>query len=500
MDHPRSGIRLWLLAFTGFFLLHAAWAVAAPYDGPPDEQAHALRAAAVGHGELLASDDSMQLTPRSLSRNNCFPQHVEIPADCALPPGGDETMQRHIVGAASYNPVYYAVLGWPAAVWPDWTGVILTRLLTGAAMAALLASAVVAAVHWIQRRAVLAGVLVAATPMVAHLGGAINPNGVEIAAGVALFTGLITVFLEPGERLNHRAVALVGISASVLVTPRPLGLIWLGLIVLTVLIGSSLARLRALARERVVRIWTGVIVGSTVASLAWNFVATPLSVVSGDQGLTSKEVLRFASLDVWPNVANQMVGVMGWSEVLQPRLVYVAWFASVGLLVLGGFALGGRADKLRLVFLFCGTFFPLLTWELLRANDSGWFNQGRYFLPGAVGLPILGAYALARSGVGAAQFRSLTRTLAVVLLPIHLVCLAYTMTRWQSGLTILNPLKGSWMPPLGPEVPLVAAVVGLLVLLVTYWWGSRLPDVSAEAAAEPSARVASRAEDLAAVS
>jgi hypothetical protein len=481
-----SGTRLWLIAFVGFFLLHAGWAFAAPFNGPPDERAHALRAAAVGHGEVVAENPLVQRVPRSLvpDQYNCFPMQVTVPASCAGEPGGDETLGIQLVAAASYNPVYYAVLGWPVAVWPDWTGILLARLLTGAAIAALLACAVVAACHWIRHRAVLAGVLVAATPMLAHLGGAINPNGVEIAAGIALFTGLIPVLREPRDGVNRAAVALVGVSASVLVTVRPLGVMWLGIIVLATLVGTSRTRLRVLIRARVVHAWSAVVAVAIVAAFAWNAIATPLGITHGDLGLTPKEVLRIAVLDQWPNVANQLVGVTGFSELLQPRLIYVAWFMAAGLLILGGFAFGGRVDRFRTAFLFAATFFPLLAFELLRANASGWFSQGRYFLPAAVGLPILGAYTLAHSGVSPVQFRSLTRTLAVLLVPIHLVVLAYTMTRWQSGLAILNPLKGSWLPPLGPELPLALGGLAVLVLIGMYWWASRVPAESADPAAD----------------
>ena len=476
----RSGARLWLLAFFGFFLLHTAWAVATPYDGPPDEKAHALRAAAVGNGDLLPVDGYYLQTPGGLIRASCFPMQVTVPADCTIAPGGNDRLSLHVVGAATYNPVYYAVTGWPVAVWPNWTGILLARIFTGAVMAALMASAVVAACRWIRNRAVLAGILVASTPMIAHLGGSINPNGVEIAAGLALFAGLIALFREPSDTLNRGAVTLVGISASVLATPRSIGIVWLGLIVLTVLIGTPRARLRQLARERLVRVWMAVIAASVVAAIAWTVIARNVSNPQGDIGLTTREVLRFAFLDMWPNVANQLVGVMGWAETLQPRLVYVAWFMAVGLLVLGGFTLGGRRDKFQLLFLFVGTFAPLILLEVMRANQWGWYNQGRYFLPGAVGLPILGAYILARSGVADEKFRSITRTLAVVLVPIHLVCLAFTMTRWQSGMAILNPLKGSWLPPLGPELPLALGALAVVVLLVMYWRESRVSDRTPE--------------------
>lgn len=492
MKLARSGFRLWLLAFAGFFLLQAAWAFALPYDGPADEQAHGLRAAAVVHGELLAPSDSVQLTPNSLFRHYCFEMKVEVAADCAKEPGGDSTMTPHKVGAAAYNPVYYALAGWPLRFWPNWTGILLTRLLTGAAIAALLAAAVVSACRWTRHRGVLAGLLVAISPMAISLGGAINPNGVEVAGGVALFAGLIPLLLEPRPELNRPAVILSGIAASVLVTPRGLGVMWLGVVGVSVLIGSTRPHVRALLRERLVRVWLAVTAVSVVAALAWDVVARPLGTPApADLGMTTTSIIKTAFLDVWPNIANQLVGIPGWSEVLEPRLVYVVWFMAVGLVLLGGFTLGARRQKLQLLLLFVGTFVPMLAWEMLWANQGGWFSQGRYFLAAAVGLPILGAYTMARRGLTPVNMRAITRALVVLLIPIQPLVLVYTMCRYESGLSImhpwlasLNPLNGSWKPPLGPVLPPVLSVLGAVALFLMYWRASRLPESPPDTPAE----------------
>lgn len=482
----RSGLRIWLVAFTGFFLLHVGWALAAPYDGPADEAAHAERAAAVGLGKLLPHADGNEDLPRSLVRQRCFEQLVDVPADCAKPPGGDSSLVLVDNYVAYYNPLYYEVTGWPVALWPNWTGIMLARILNGAVMAGLLASAVVAACRWSRHRALLGGLVVAATPMLISLGGAINPSGVEIAAAIALFAGLIPLLLEPRETINRPAVALVGISASILLTPRALGPLWLGLDLAAVLVGCSWTQVRALARERVVRLWAGVVGLSLLAALAWDVVARPLNtVIRNPQHLRLQEIIRAALIDMWPNDANQMIGVTGWSELLQPRLIYVVWFTAAGLLVLGGFVLGNRKDRVRMLGLFAGTFVPLLGYELLTANE-GWFNQGRYFLPGAVGVPMLGAHVLARR-LRQRDLTSLTRTLAVLLVPIQFVVLAYTMCRWQSGLQILNPLKGSWLPPLGPVLPLAFGVAGALVLGLLFWRAARVVAPSPDLPGEPEA-------------
>jgi len=491
------------VAFLGFGLLHAGWAFAAPYDGPPDEQMHALRAAGIMQGEVIAPDSRIQTVPSSLDKNNvqrpngswqhqvCFPMQVNVPADCAEGPGGDQTLVGRYVTEARFNPVYYAFTGWPLKFWPEWKGIILARLLTSAAMAALLACAVVAGSRWTRHRSLVAGIVVAVTPMTAHLAGSINPNGVEIAAGVALFAALIAVVHEQREGVNRAAVALAGVSASILVTPRFSGVMWLMIILGVILVPSSWARLKVLMRSRTVQVWSAVVILATIASVAWTMAMGTAALGSGNNGWTTNQLLRFALIDMWPNVTNQMIGVMGWAETLMPRLIYVVWFMAAGLLLLGGLALGNLVDRWRLVALFFGTFTPLLGMELLLVNDVGWFNQGRYFLPGAVGLPMLAALIMARRGIAAEQMRSITRLLAFLLLPIHVVCLAYTMTRWQSGLAILNPFKGSWTPPYGTVVPLALGLVGAVVLFIAYWQASSITPVPAavteQADEEPAA-------------
>jgi hypothetical protein len=483
-----SGARLWLFAFIGFWLLHAGWAFAAPFDGPPDEEQHALRAAAIMNGDVFAREGNGQLVPESLDKNNkmengylrnrsCFPMQVTVPASCAEEPGGDSTLVVRHVTEARFNPVYYAVVGWPLKFWPEWRGIMLARLISGGLMAAMLACAVVGAVRWTRHRALLAGIAVAVTPMTAHLGGAINPNGIEITAGLCLGVALIALLHERvGGPVNKAAIALAAVSSAIIVTPRFSGVMWLGVIGFALLVPTRWARVKELLRTRAMRIGLLAVVLAGIASVAWTFTTGTAEVAPVRYDYQYKDVLKVALLDFWPNLANQMVGVMGWAETLMPRLIYVVWFAVLGVLVLGGFIVGNRVDRWRMIALFFGTFTPLLAAELYLINQTGWFNQGRYFLPGAVVLPLLGAHILAKNALTAAHFRSATRVFALLLLPIHLVCVAFTMIRWQSGLAIMNPFKGSWVQPYGGHVlPLAAATAGVLVLFAMFWWASRVP-------------------------
>jgi hypothetical protein len=475
----RSGYRLWLVAFLGFAALFGGWAFAAPYNGPPDESQHVMRAAGVVRGQLVAKQDingGYQTVPDSLYPGFCFPTKTWMAASCEPEPGGDERLRQLDTTAARVNPVYYAVVGWPLGPWPNWRGIMLARLLTGAIMAALMACAVVAASRWTRHRAFVAGVVAATTPMVAHLGGSVNPQGVEIAAGAALFASLMALVNEQRAGVNRAAVALAAVSAAVLVTPRFTGIMFFCVILGVVFVPSSKDRLRELWQSRWVRGWTAFTVVATVASVLWTVLVKPADPTGWDRKMSFVGILKEAVLRAWPDNVYQMIAVPGWAELEMPRLVYTVWMMVVGLPLLAGFALGNRVEKWRLGALAFGAFIPLIVLELLSVNRISWFNQGRYFLPAAVALPMLAAFVLARHGFGAQHFRTMTRLFALLTLPIHVGCLMYTMTRWQSGMRSLNPLEGDWTPPWGSMLPLVLVTGGALLLFAAYWRASRIPE------------------------
>lgn len=486
MTQKRSSVRLWLVSFLGFALLSWAWAIAAPYEGPSDESMHTVRAAGVVRGQVFPEQDfrgAVQEVPASLLVNWCFQTKATVAADCLHQrnPADGEKLEKESSSAGRNNPAYYAIAGWPLAFWPNWTGILLTRMITGAMVAALLASTVVAAARWMRSRAMVAGLVVGVTPMVFHVSGAVNPQGLEIAASAALFAALMALVhgRVVGDGVNRAAVALAGISSAVILVPRFTGIMWFVGILLVVLLPSPKDRLRELWRSASVKRWTVFVGIATAVSLAWTIIVKPADPSGYDRGWSLGYMARFVIVDLYPNIANQMIAVTGWNDTLMPRLIYVVWFMAAGLLVLGGLVVGTRADRWKLLFLFFGTFTPLLVLELLSANQIGWFNQGRYFLPGAIALPMLGAWIMHKQALKAEQMRTIARMLSVLLLPIHFVCLAFTMTRWQSGLTTLNPFKGSWHPESGSLLPLLMGLAGVAIMFAVYWRTSRVP-VAAE--------------------
>jgi hypothetical protein len=83
---------------------------------------------------------------------------------------------------------------------------------------------------------------------------------------------------------------------------------------------------------------------------------------------------------------------------------------------------------------------------------------------------MLGAYHLGKEGVfDGHRIGQLIRAMAVVLLPLQLLALALTMIRFQSGNPggapiHLNPFTGSWLPAVGPVVPILLCIAGIFVM------------------------------------
>src|SRR5256885_6959434 len=113
--------------------------------------------------------------------------------------------------------------------------------------------------------------------MVMNLAGAINPNGLEIAAGILLWTSLLPLVRPPTEGLDERStrrfLVLATISATLLMTIRHMGPV---LLVVALLAAAALARpgrVRALLRRRDAR-WAGaVLVVAGLFAVVWFFTS-----------------------------------------------------------------------------------------------------------------------------------------------------------------------------------------------------------------------------------
>jgi hypothetical protein len=508
--------RRWLLAFAGFFLLSAGWALATPYDGAPDEMQHVLRGSGVAYGEIAPEPveadlgtGAFQTASPGLVRKNCwmFDPMMRVNCDNARTPdaedrkprtgepGGGGHPEKVATRAGRYNPVYYATVGLPLRLWPNWNGIMMARMISAGLVAAMLASAAYSAAYWARNRLLLAGVLVGTTPMTLHLAGSVNPNALEIAAGTALFTALIPILLDEGAKVRTAALVQAGVAGSVLVTLRALGPLWCAVILTALLLPTTRATVRKLWQSRAAR-WTAVAIGAaTLAAVAWTVLmkANKLGQAETPPDMSFGEAVRYIVVNRWGGYLSEMVGVMSWLDARPPGWAYVLWYLAAGGVLVWGFLLGRRADRWRMAALVVVAFAVPTISDAVNVQKSGLVTQGRYLLPVMVGVPLIAAYAIGRSGLlDAARSTSLVRGLALMLVPLQLVFLWFTMIRWQSGIEDekgipnADPLAGPWHPQAGSLVPLVVFALGCVAMGAYYWTAARGDSAEVPAAESPA--------------
>jgi hypothetical protein len=499
--------RQWLIVFFGFFLVFGAWSFAAPYDGPADEAQHVIRAVGVVSGQIapepavvkdFRGNDGMgayqQVPGGLLSRGTCFGYTPTKSAACATPiHGGPVTSVPTTAGR--YQPLYYAMVGLPLKLAPNWTGLVLARLISAALSAALLAFAFVVLARWSRYGLMMAGLIAVSTPMLAHMSGAVNPNGLEIAAGIAFFAAAIPLLLGPRRGPVAPVVWLLGISAVLLATLRSLGPMWLFFAVVALLLPQSRATLRRLWARRLVRRWSVVVVVATLLSVVWVVALKAGNVIPASGRFhysTAQATLLY--FNYWgKDYLEGMVGVAGWFDTFLPAPFYIAWIATAGSLIVFALVVGTWADRWRFFVLFAGGVLAPGVMQVAEANAVGFIIGGRYMLPLLAGMPLLAAFILERRLLNARQSHSMIKLFCVMMMPAHLALLVYAMARWQKGTsqTHTNPLTGQWHPPTTSYPPLLLMLAGLAVLVWVFWTTPRQlvngPDLAAEEGGDEAA-------------
>jgi hypothetical protein len=473
---------VWIVTFAAFFLLGAAWSLAMPYDGPPDELQHVTRAYGVATGQIYVGKANAKVkTAKSLvpKGNGCFRWNAATTANCQQTPGANakamHSWQKVISGASGYDPSYYLFVGPVLRLSPDMTGIVLARLFTDAEIAAFLACAM--AIGWTSSRGrwMVAGIAVGITPVAVNLMGAVNPAGVEIGAAVAFWACLLDL-LGPGAA--RRWVLWVAVwSGAVFALTRGFGVGWLGATAVICAVGADREKLLALWRLKAVR-WAGVgIVAACALAGLWDLAAGANYDLTG--ATPPHTSLRQVSLqEIWVRLPFYLDGTVrqtSYGDVPVPQVVSQIWFFFVGLLVLGGLWVGSVRIRIQILAIIAISFAMLMVTDINAVRQGFWFSQGRYALPLLVGAPMIGALALGRSRLfEGARGLSILRWMAVFLLPLQLVALWTTMLRFQHGYPAngnlpMDAFSGAWLPPLGPELPVALMCLGLAVLGWCAW-------------------------------
>jgi hypothetical protein len=482
----RSSARArWLGTFALVAAVVGLWAVATPVFASADENAHVTRAAAVARGELTGETvpDREGFVSVSLPeayafgsmQAGCFAGRANEDASCFRFEGSETEARPVLTDAGRHPPAYYAVVGVVSRVMPTaestvWVMRVATVLIT----AVFVTIAIGALSRTPVPRLALLGLVVALTPMVLAFGGVVNPSAPEVAAALATWACGLTLVAElrRGAAPDRGLVTQLGVSAAVLVLSRQISMFWLALIAL--IFAGLLGRdaIRRLWQATVARVCAAVVGACALAQLGWILLADglELSVLpNADPDRPAGEIVR-RSVGRSSRLFLEMVGWPGWLDTRLPSLSYWLVIAALGALVVAAITLGSRRYVVAMLAAAAGTVVVPIVLEAWQARDYGFYWQGRYTLPFAVGVPLLAVFAL-QPGPGERVALPNRFVVAVggMTVGAQLVAFYQALRRWSVGAdgSVLYWLDPGWNAPL-PQWLLLALYVVVLTGFVAW--------------------------------
>lgn len=460
----RPGRRSLLLLLAGILLLQVTWLITIPPFRGSDEVDHAYRAAAVAGGEWVAGDPAedgrgwLVTVPRSVveaahgqcaklayqGRDNCSPV-------TSLPDG------RVLVAssAGAYHPVYYWVVGSAGRPF-DGAHALYAMRLASVLLCLLFLGLAAWSFGRLESRWPLAGLTLAASPVLLYSTTIVAPNGLEMCAALALWASLLALADGRSHAREGGLLAVAVSSAVVLGTLRLLGPLFILLIVVTV----AALRWRGLreAAQRHVRL-TAVaclLVGAAVAGLAWwtfgPWTLDPPSAQPEEGGFKPLHVL------LWQM---QSVAAFPYRDQLGPILVYPI---VMGLVIAIMEVAVRRSPSRDTLVMFAALAVALaLPVVLTLATSEGRGNiwQGRYGLPYSVGFILIAGYL---SGVGSRFPARLSWKVAGPALVLYGVAVAACLLKVRADELNDNPASVADQSWHAPSPAVLVGIVGLAML------------------------------------
>ncbi len=389
-----TAVAPWLPA-TGVFLLTLAlfttWAIGMPRFSSPDEPAHLFKAYGVGHGQLLGNEvDGLDSNIRSFDVPlelgtpdlRCYFGNPNAPANCAQEPVG-----LAVSTAAVYPPYWYAVVGVPPRVVGFETSLRAYRVMSALLCAALTAAALEVARRSSARR-FSSLMLLPLTPMAVFLAGSVNPNAFEVVGCMLLWALwlLVPPRAESADRPaplsppGLRAGLAVGALMSALLLSRYAAAFTLAAGAVVFAVWRGRAGLRPFLRRQ---FWLPLFACLAVTAVLVLWWATYANVTVTDSS-TASAMGRWGAITSTlfdlPELARQLIGVLGWLDTELPLVVHLAVIA-LTLLVLAG-VVASRDRRLQAATattIVALVLMPPLV-NAITAPTAGLIWQGRYSL------------------------------------------------------------------------------------------------------------------------
>ncbi len=479
---PRTVRRIVGAFVLGSFLLQLAWIAAVPPFRGSDEFDHAYRAASVARGYWSAAEAPLGTrhgylipVPRDVveaASPVCHTYRYVGADNCDPGASIGDGLVLEASGAARYQPFYYAVVGAPALGFDGYAALYAMRLATVVLCSALLGLVVWTTLLWARTRWPLLALVIALTPVTLYSFAIPAPNGVEMLAGLMLWTSLIGLDRVRDRPTERRLLTVAALSALPLCVVRTLGPVWFFLIVGIAVLLLGVRRLRGLWSAHRVRS-VGVLltwVSSVALSLVWVVAskpnaAPPLPPSAGE--LTFPWSLFLQQPILW---LLQSVAAFPVRSERAPTLVYSIWVLTgvAFLLFAGRYRDSTRLTRAFVALLILSVLVPVAA-TLTTMNSLGFAWQGRYTLPLTYGLVLLAGLALDRADVRHRLLGPVIFAGWAALAVAHLVSIAGVQLKELRE----SPLSGDPAWVTGPTWALV--VLGLSGLVLIYLAVAREP-------------------------
>lgn len=466
----RNSGRAAALVVLGVLLLQAVWILTMPPFKGIDEIDHAYRAAAVAGGQWQASQPAedgrgnLVAVPASLvdaAHAQCERQGYPGPDNCTAVRTTSDGKVLVASSAASYPPAFYWIVGTAARPF-EGAGALYAMRVATAALSLIFFAVGAWALSRVRSRWPLAGLVVAVTPVMVYSTAIVAPNGVEMAAGIALWSSLLA--LDESDTRSSTGLLWCAIaSAMVLASLRILGPVFIVMTLATI----ALLKWRPFwgavrARPRTVAIGAGLVLASASVQAMWMYDAVASDLSSDTPA--NPTVFSWVNIVVWPL---QMIAAFPFRGQAGAPIVYPVVLLMAGALVVYAWRTSQRTERRTIVVSLGAAYVLPFVLTLLTLGSIGSIWQGRYGLPYSVGIVLVSAWVIS-------QRSPLSRVPSVALIPFALaygLAVSACLIKIRTEEMRLNPASSgdpAWLAPSPLVIVLfVTLAVGLFVLAVS---------------------------------
>jgi len=459
-----------------------AWSLATPLMAAPDEPHQAIEAAAVVRGQLDAAEHPTDVGPVAVVRVPAWMASTNSVATCLIweytrsaacaPPlnSGTETVEA-TTQFSRYPPLYYALVGIPSLLSRGAPALYSMRMVGTLVNSSLIALGLFLLTRYHpRRRHLMAGVLVALSPMVFFVSSVLNPSGMEIAAGFAAWCAGLCVIER--RRVSTALAVWTSLAFVVLMLSRPPSPGYAAVILFTLGILVGWSRSKELLRDRGTLPIRLSIVG---ALIAWGLT---LIIAGGAPpfwgGIPYKPRLSlwrsiWLTLSLTVHRLRQCVGDFGWINTPVPETVWVVWASALTVLVSAGLYVSSRCRRALPVLALVIIAIPVI-FESPTIDSFGIWWQGRYWLPLLIGAPLVAVSQISTREDVRRWTDHLATVVAVLMLGIILIAaqvwtFVVVLQRYEFGWGFGPGAIGHWAPPGGAAFVTGLFILGMVLLL-----------------------------------